>query len=260
MPQYALVTGASSGIGLELSRLLAQDHYNLILTARNKSRLNELADEFQSNFGIETITIPLDLTESDAARTLYKEVDTHQITPNILINNAGIASYGSFLESEWSDLHEMIQLNMQALTEITYRFLPEMVQLRSGKIMNVASTASFQPGPLMAVYYATKAYVLSFSEALAEELSEQGISVTSLCPGPTDTKFQQRAGMEQSRLVNNSLIMDAQTVAQKGYKDLMKEKRISIPGLSNKIGVFSTRFVPRKWLTSLVKMIQAEKN
>lgn len=254
---WALVTGASSGIGYELCRIFAKKGHNLILVARSRDRLREVAGELAA-WGVEAQVIAKDLARPEAAEELFQEVQ--QETPagvDILVNNAGFASFGPFAESDLDRERQMMQLNMAALTELTHRFLKEMVARGQGRILNVSSTAAFQPGPLMAVYYASKAYVLSFSQALAEELRGTGVTATALCPGPTKTDFQERAGMEDSRLAKDALLMDAETVAQAGYEGLMKGKQIVIPGLSNKALAQAVRFVPRTLLPRVVRAVQA---
>jgi short-subunit dehydrogenase len=192
----ALVTGASSGIGLEIARLLAKD-YDLVLAARSADKLEQLASELGN-----ARVVAVDLIDPDGSRKLIAEVPT----VDVLVNNAGFAEYGPFAEANEQRLEDMIELNITALTRLSRAYLPGMLERGRGKIMNVASTASFQPGPLMAVYYATKAYVLSFSEALAEETRGSGVTVTALCPGPTTTNFQATANMEKSRLVNERML------------------------------------------------------
>jgi hypothetical protein len=178
---------------------------------------------------------------------------------DVLVNNAGYTVFGEFSKTSLTDELQMIQVNIVALTHLTKLFLPEMLKKKSGKILNLGSTASFQPGPLMAIYYASKSYVLFFSEALSEELRNTGITVTALCPGPTETGFQKRGKMESSRLVAGKKIMDAQSVAEIGYQALMKGKAVVIPGLKNKILAQSIRFSPRSLTPSLVKHLQKSK-
>ena len=190
----ALITSASGGIGYELAKLFANDHYNLVLVARNASKLAQVADELQRQFGISAKSIPLDLTAPTAPQFLFDQLQREDIAVDILVNNAGYGVFGEFAKIPLEDTLGQIQLNVTALTHLTKLFLGSMIERRSGKIMNVASVAGFQPGPLMAVYYATKAYVISFSEALANELADKGVTVTCLCPGATETAFAGRAG------------------------------------------------------------------
>ncbi|MGB7444804.1 MAG: SDR family oxidoreductase, partial [Coleofasciculaceae cyanobacterium] len=234
-PKTALITGASSGIGYELAKLFARDRYNLVLVARSEQKLVQLAEVFQDKFGIAVKVIAKDLSRPEAPEEIWAELKRESITVDVLINNAGFANYGFFAEIDTGSELKMMQLNMMALTHLSKLFLPDMLQQGYGKILNVASTAAFQPGPLMAVYYATKAYVLSLSESLANELQNSGVTVTALCPGPTESGFQARANMEESKLVSGQQIMDAQTVAQIGYRSLMSNKTVVIPGLKNKL-------------------------
>src|SRR5437868_3559837 len=212
-----LITGASGGIGYELAKLFARDHHNLVLAARNADKLAQLATELRTQ-GVTVKTVPLDLSTPLAPKFLFDQLQTEGVAVDILINNAGFGAFGEFAQMSHAEIFGQIQLNIIALTELTRLLLPPMLAQHSGRIMNVASTAGFQPGPLMAVYYATKAYVISFSEALANELHGSGVTVTCLCPGATDTEFQARAGTEQTRLMRP---MDAASVARDGYRALM---------------------------------------
>lgn len=256
MNKIALVTGGSGGIGYELAKCAARDGYNLILVARSDDKLKQIAQDFSHSYQINVHIIQQDLSIQGAAKKVYDEAGDIDGNVEILINNAGFATFGPFTETEIEPELAMMQLNMVALTHLTKLFLSEMIDRGSGKIMNVASTAAFQPGPLMAVYYATKAFVLSFSEAIAEELNGTGISVTALCPGPTETGFQSRADMEDSKLVSGRDIMSAEEVAKTGYQAMMTGKRVVIPGVMNKIMAASIRFTPRKMVTGIVKKMQ----
>jgi short-subunit dehydrogenase len=189
----ALITGASAGIGYELAKLFAHDRYNLVLVARNRDTLEQFATELQTQFGISARAVALDLTAQSAPQLLFDQLQRDGVLVDILVNNAGYGVYGEFAQMPEQEILGQIQLNITALTLLTKLFLAPMFERRSGKIMNLASTAAFQPGPLMAVYYASKAYVLSFSEALANELRGSGVTITCFCPGPTDTNFQKRA-------------------------------------------------------------------
>ena len=255
--QTALITGASSGIGYELTKQFAQNGYNLVLIARNEAKLNQLAADLEKTYHISVKVLPKDLSKAAAPDEIYEQLQAESIHVDVLVNNAGFATYGLFTEGDLNAELQMMQLNMVTLTHLSKLFLQGMLKRKTGKIMNVASTASFQPGPLMAVYYATKAYVLSFSEALANEVKDQGITVTALCPGPTESGFQQRAAMEESKLVNGQKIMDAITVAQVGYQGLMDGKTVVIPGLKNKVLAMTPRFVPRNMVTQIVRNVQA---
>ncbi len=255
-----LITGASSGIGYEFCKLFAHDGYDLVIVARNRTRLGQIASELRQQYGIVVHVIPCDLSDINAAETLYRKLKQKKLSIDILVNNAGFGLYGSFSETSAEDELAMIQVNITSLTHLTKLIIPGMITRKSGRILNVASTAAFQPGPLMAVYYATKAYVLLFSEALARETQGTGVTVSVLCPGPTRTQFQQHARIGQSRLVNTKLIMDAATVAAAGYRGLMRGKNIIVPGFSNKISSQLHRFIPRKLITKIIHTIQKERN
>jgi len=253
--QTALITGASGGIGYELAKLFANDHYNLILVARSSAKLTQFAGELQRQFGIEARPIALDLTAAPAPQFLFDQLQREGIAVDILVNNAGYGRMGQFADLSLEDNLGQIQLNVTALTHLTKLFLGPMLERRSGRIMNVASTAGFQPGPLMAVYYATKAYVISFSEALANELAGTGITVTCLCPGVTDTGFQGRAGTENTLLFRKIRPMDAKTVARDGYRGLMAGKTLVISGFRNWLLAEATRFGPRKLVTAVSRKV-----
>ena len=255
MNQTALITGASGGIGYELAKLFASDHYNLVLVARSAPKLAQVADELQRQFGISAKSIPLDLTAPPAPQFLFDQLQCEGITVDILVNNAGYGVFGEFAKVSLEDTLGPIQLNVTALTHLTKLFLGPMIERHSGKIMNVASTAGFQPGPRMAVYYATKAYVISFSEALANELKGSGVTVTCLCPGPTDTGFQGRSGMENTVLVKKLRPMDAKIVARDGYRGLMSGKTLVISGFRNWLLAESVRFSPRKLVTAVSRKV-----
>lgn len=250
-----LITGASSGIGYEFTRLFSREGYNLVLVARNQVRLREIADDLSDRHGVQATVIAADLSVPGSPAEVFEQVQKEGIVVDSLMNNAGFATYGLFAELDIDKELEMMQVNMVALTQLTRLFLPGMLKRHAGRIMNVASTAAFQPGPLMAVYYASKAYVLSFSEALAEELRGSGVTVTALCPGPTRSGFQKRAKMEDSRLVQGRL-MDAAAVAQSGYQAMLKGETIVIPGLQNRIMAEAVRFVPRNVVTRIVRKAQ----
>lgn len=248
----ALITGASSGIGLELARIFARQGYRVVLVARNQKRLEEIAQELRP---AEAQAIAIDLSLPGAPEEIHGKIPKI----DVLVNNAGFGVFGKFAENSIAEELNMMQLNMTALVILTKLYLPAMIAAGSGKIMNVASTAAFQPGPLMAIYYATKAFVLSFSEAIANELEGTGVTVTALCPGPTATDFQERAQLQNSRLVKGKKIMDARTVAEAGYQALMAGKTLVIPGLANKLLAQSVRFSPRSMVTKIVRRMQEER-
>ncbi|MGM0588779.1 MAG: SDR family NAD(P)-dependent oxidoreductase [Bacteroidota bacterium] len=256
---YTLISGASSGIGLELARIHARNGDHLVLVARSESKLHELKNELERNYSISVKVIAKDLSLDHAPQEIYDQLQTEEIFIEHLINNAGIGDFDLFHESDWKKTATMIDLNMKSLTHMTRLFSAAMVNSGGGRIMNVASTASFQPGPLMSVYYATKHYVLAFSEGIANELKDQGVTVTALCPGPTESGFQSTADMGDSRLVNTVQLPTAQEVAEYGYRSMMKGKTVAIHGFMNKLMAQSVRFTPRKMVTSLVRKIQEEK-
>ncbi len=244
MSTHTLVTGASTGIGRELSALCAADQRNLVLVARSEDKLSSLAESLRSAHGVKTEVLVQDLGEPNAAEKTWNEIHSRGLDVDTLVNNAGFGYLGAFHEAEIENQLDMLQLNIFALTHLTRLCLPEMIARGHGQILNVASTASFQPGPFMAVYYATKAYVLSFSEALAEELRGTGVTVTVLCPGVTATGFQARAQMADSRLIRLGM-QDARSVAQVGYRAMVKGKAVAIPGLANRILTLAVRLSPR---------------
>jgi hypothetical protein len=252
-----LITGASGGIGYELAKLFARDHHNLVLVARSADKLAQVATELQPR-GVTIKTIALDLAAPPAAKFLFDQLQREGIAVDILINNAGFGAFGEFAQMPEEEILGQISLNITALTELTRLFLSPMIARRSGRIMNVASTAAFQPGPLMAVYYATKAYVLSFSEAIANELRASGVTVTCFCPGATHTGFAQRAGTENSRLFKQIGAMSAEKVALDGYRAVMEGRTTAISGAHNWVVAQSTRFAPRKMVTAISRWI-AEK-
>jgi hypothetical protein len=252
----ALITGASSGIGLDFARLFAEGGYNVVLVARGQQKLETLAQELSGKHGVKALALPADLADPAAPGKLMERLKAEGLQVDVLINNAGFASYGPFAETSLEEESRMIAVNITALTVLTKAVLPGMLARKQGRILNVASTAAFQPGPLMAVYYATKAYVLSFSEALAEETRGTGVTVTCLCPGPTQTGFQARAKMEDSKLVKGRDIMDSATVARVGYEALHRGQAVVIPGMMNKLLAQSVRLMPRAALTRVVRQMQ----
>lgn len=246
----ALVTGASSGIGQEFARLLARDGYHVLLVARSEGALRALAREI----GPATVIVA-DLARPEAPRRLFESAGP----VDALINNAGFGLSGPFAGNDLQRELEMIQVNIAALTALTKLFLGPMIERRSGRIVNVASTAAFQPGPLMAVYYATKAYVLSFTEAIAEELRDSGVTVTALCPGPTATGFADTAGMTRSRLFTLARPMTSAAVARFGMNAMSRGKRVAIPGMGNRLVAQSVRISPRRVVTTIARKLQEQR-
>lgn len=254
----ALITGASGGIGYELAKLFAQDRHDLVIVARSADKLSRFAAELQSAFAISVKAVALDLSDPVAPEDLFRQVSDAGIAIDVLVNNAGYGVFGKFHKMPTAEALGQIQLNITALTHLSKLFLGPMVERHSGKILNVASTAGFQAGPLMAVYYASKAYVISFSEALANELQGSGVSVTCLCPGATDTGFQSRAGTENTVLFRKLRPMDAAAVARDGYQGLMTGETLVISGLRNWILAEFVRFAPRKLVTAISRKVLDE--
>jgi len=252
-----MITGASAGIGLELAKLLAADGIGLILVARRGDLLEGLAAELRSRHGIQVHVRPADLADAAVPRQLQAWAASAGLEVDILVNNAGFGALGPFGDLPLDRQLGIVDVNMRALTELTHRFLPAMRARRRGRILNVASVAGFLPGPFMAVYYATKAYVVSLSDALAEELADSGVTVTCLCPGFTATEFQEVAQMSRSRALARLRPMSAAEVARMGYRGLMAGRRTVITGAQNRIGVFGMRFAPRRWLARLTARLQA---
>jgi uncharacterized protein len=251
----ALVTGASGGIGYELANLFAGDGHDLLLVARSKEKLTQISGRLQQQFGVSVRPLALDLADPLAPQFLFDQIQREGIAVDFLVNNAGYGKLGLFAGLTLHDSLGQIQLNITALTALTRLFVGPMLERRAGRIMNVASTAGFQPGPLMAVYYASKAYVISFSEALANELKGSGVTVTCLCPGATDTGFAQRAGNDRTRLFQTVPPMDAKTVALDGYRGMMKGKTLVISGLRNWLVAESVRLAPRKVVTAISRWV-----
>ena len=252
----ALITGASNGIGLELAKIHAAKGDQLVLVARNKSKLDELKIELEKTYKISVYTIGKNLSAMNAGQEVFDETSKQQIQIDYLINNAGLGDFGMFVETDWNKEAQMIQLNITALTQLTKLYLKEMVNRGSGKIMNVASTAAFQSGPTMAVYYATKAYVLSFSEAIDNEVRDKGVTVTALCPGATESGFQAAAAMEESNLVKGRKLPTSKEVAEYGYESMMNGKTVAIHGFMNYLLANSVRFIPRAMVVKVTRKLQ----
>lgn len=253
LKKTVLITGASSGIGYELSLIFAQNGYNLILTARNKKRLNNLSQLIKNKYGVTTTVIIKDLSSQTSAKEIFEEL---KMQIDILVNNAGFGIHGPFIKT--NNENEMMQVNMISLTGLTKLILPMMIKNKSGKILNVASVAAFLPGPLMSIYYASKAFVLSFSLALSKEIKKHGISVSVLCPGPTKTGFEKTAKMTDSILFR-CLTKDPEFVARSAYKGLMKKRKIIIPGVFNKLNARLAPLLPKTLILSIVNYMQRTK-
>ena len=253
----ALITGASGGIGEELARLFAGNKHDLVLVARSEEKLQALSGELSRAHGVQSRALPADLADPAAPPRIFQAVEDLGITIDVLVNNAGFGARGAFSEIDYEVESRMIQLNVATLTHLTRLFLPGMLERRNGKVLNVASTAAFVPGPFMVVYYASKAYVLSFSEGLAEEVQGTGVTVTALCPGPTQTNFAAAAGNQDSTLFRTGTVMNARAVALAGYNVLMAGERRVVPGWSNQMTVLSTRLAPRTLLAKITRKLNS---
>jgi short-subunit dehydrogenase len=250
---YALITGASSGIGFELAKCFARQKINLVLVARTTAKLEELARDMEREHGIRAHVI----AEPDVANTIFNECRNLGFEIEYLVNNAGFGSFGPFLDTGWDISRRMIDLNIMALTHLTWLFAPKMRERGRGRILNVASTAAFQPGPMMAVYFATKAFVLSFSEALGAELTGSGVTVTALCPGVTESGFHIAAKTDGSRWVKGRRIPSSREVAEYGFDAMMSGDAVAIHGTFNYLLAQSVRFTPRNLVTRIVKTLQS---
>ncbi len=256
----ALITGATSGIGYELSKLFAHDGYDLVINARHEEDLVRVADELERASGSSVVVISKDLSERSAPDEIFSYLRERSIEIDALVNNAGFGLQGPFAETNLETELAMMEVNMVALTQLTKLVLGGMLERGSGRILNVASTASFLPGPLMAIYYATKAYVLSFSQAIASELEGSGVSVTVLCPGPTDTSFQDRAGQTSTWLLHLMAQMEPERVARAGYQGMMEGQRIVFPGFRDRLTAFFQRFAPRAPLADGVRELHKRRS
>lgn len=254
--ETVLITGASGGIGEALAHRFARGGYNLVLVARTEAKLQALAGELSTRYGVRAYALAADLVDPAAPTQLAARLGELGLSVDILVNNAGFGGYGPFAEQDRTEILRLLQVNITALTHLTHVLLPGMLLRKRGRILNVASTAAFMPGPLMAVYYASKAFVLSFSEALHEEVRGQGVTVTALCPGPTETGFQSRAQMEQSRLIRGRTMMSAEAVAEAGFSGLLAGRPLVVPGLMNRIQSFLPRLLPRGVVPGFVRSAQ----
>lgn len=256
MKNTALITGASSGMGKEFAKTHASKGNDLVIVARRKEKLEELKAELQKKFNVKVKIIAKDLSKPEAASEVFNEIKKEKINIEYLINNAGFGGRGKFHEREWQKDLDMINLNVVALSTLTRLFLPEMVKRNKGKILNVSSTASLMPGPLQAVYYATKAYVTSFSNALAQELHDTNITVTALLPGATETEFAQTSGMDKTRLFDSTF--SAEVVAKDGYDAMEKGKLNILAGVSGsqKVMMKMAPLMPKKTMLKMIYNMQ----
>jgi len=255
--QTALVTGASGGIGLDLAECFAKDGYDLILVARSEALLKQEADRLAKTYTVRAAPIAIDLGAHGSGRKLADEVKARGLTVDVLVNNAGYGVAGAFDGSDPANQLGMIDLNVRALVELTHAFWPQMLARKRGGLLNVASTAAFQPGPLMAVYYASKAFVLSFSEALWREAQGTGVHVSCLCPGPTASKFRERAGTGATRLATLGTPVTSMSVAEAGYRAFRSNQRVIITGLRNRILARLVPFLPRRTVLDIAHRVQS---
>lgn len=254
MSKYVLITGASSGIGLALARVFAKEKYNLILVGRNENKLKELEIEFKEIYKVEAKAFAVDISKIELLEKLWITIKESYPQIDIVVNNAGVGFNGEFTNIDWEKHEEVIDLNIKSLTRLNYLAASYMKEKKQGKILNVASTGSYQAGPLISVYYASKAYVLSLSEAMRQELKDYGdITVSTLCPGATKTEFSKRAGK-----ADLDVAMSPELVAKIAYNGLMNRKAIIIPGLMNKFAVAFSRFLPYTFTSKMVKKIQSK--
>ncbi len=254
--ETVLITGASSGIGWELAKLFAGDKSDLVLVARREDRLNELAGMLKSEFGVDVFILPMDLSKKPAPKQIFSRLRKEKIEIDVLVNNAGFGARGSVAGLDTDLQVDMVQVNLAALTHLTRLFLPGMIERGRGGVLNVGSLAGFQPGPNLAVYYATKAYVLSFTEALSEEITNPYIKITCLAPGPVRTEFGSKSELDDSLLFKLSL-MDVEPVAKAGYEGFRHGKVIVIPGIKQKVTPFILRLMPRFLVRKIVKSLQS---
>ena len=255
--QTALVTGASMGIGVDLAECFARDGYDLILAARSEAALKQVADRLSGKYGIQAIAIAVDLGVPGGGERLAADIAARGLAVDVLVNNAGYGIAGAFEGSDRAEQLGMIDLNDRALVELTHIYWPRMLAQKRGGVLNVASTASFQPGPLMAIYYASKAFVLSFSEALWKEAEGTGVHVSCLCPGPTVSQFRERAGTGKTRLVRNGPAMSSAVVAQMGYDAWKRNRRVMVTGTRNALLATLAPFLPRRTLLGIVHNLQS---
>ncbi|MEW9699393.1 SDR family NAD(P)-dependent oxidoreductase [Paenibacillus sp. SI8] len=250
-----LITGASSGIGREFARIFAKENYRVVLASRNEEKLIELSRDLEKQYRAETLIIPVDLAQSSGPERLYRELKNRSIDVDVLINNAGIGSFGALHEQDVKSELALIQLNVNSLSHLMMLFLPDMVKRKNGKILNVGSTTSFYPCPLSANYSASKAFVLYLSEAANNELKGTGVSVTALCPGATGTEFFRSANMDRQKVAKTDALMNPEQVAMIGYKALMRKKAYVVPGFQNWLLIQAPRIFPRHMVTNITRKV-----
>jgi uncharacterized protein len=252
----ALITGGSTGIGFELAKCFAAHGHDLVLVARHSDALEAAAGKIEGKYGVKAETKACDLSDPESPQRLFDAIHGQGINVDFLVNNAGFGLGGEFVDTDLQTELDMIQVNATTVVHLTKLFLPAMVKKKDGRIMNVASTAAFYPGPYASIYYSTKAFVLSFSEAIAEELRNTRVTVTALCPGPTHTNFAERSGTGETRLFKQSVVATAEEVARYGYSAMMSGKRVAIPGMGNKLLMQAERLAPRRFVTFMTRKIQ----
>jgi short-subunit dehydrogenase len=255
--QTALVTGSSYGIGVDLAECFARDGYDVVVTARSLAPLQQVADRLAKTYGIQATPVAQDLGASGGGQALVAALRGRRITVDVLVNNAGYGHAGAFSASDLATQVGMIDLNVRALVELTHLLWDGMLARKRGGVLNVASTAAFQPGPLMAVYYASKAFVLSFSEALWEEARGTGLKVSCVCPGPTVSRFRERAGTGKTRLATTSTAMPSMPVAEQGYRGWQANRRVVVTGARNRMGAALVQTLPRSVVLRMVRYIQS---
>ena len=251
-----LVTGASSGIGCHLAHVFAENGYDLVLVARSEQRLRALAEELSGSHPVEAHVLPADLSDPKAPEEIFAWFEKRTLPLHALVNNAGFTTYGEFSFADLERSLAMIRVNVLSVVHLTRLFLSQMLTHGEGAVLNVSSTAAFLPGPFMAVYYATKSFVLSFSESLAAECRGTGVRVAALCPGVTKTRFQERGDMEESRLLDLITPANARRVAEKGFAGLQKGRRVIIPGFGNRLVPLLARIMPRRLMSGTMRMVQ----
>ena len=252
---YVLITGTTSGLGREFARIFAQNSYNIVAVARNEVLLQQQKQELERQFGVEMVYIVKDLSAENSVQEVYDEIKYKGINIDILINNAGFGSFGRYVDVDWQRQKGLASVNMLAVMQLSYLFGKDMDRRGEGKIVNIASTSSFQAGPYMAMYHASKAFVRSFSEALHEEMKSSGVSVTAICPGPVATNFERNAHMINSAMFTRLRVYTPEVVAAKSYRAIMNNKAVYVVGWPNKLLVFLTRFCSLKFSRVLASKI-----
>lgn len=260
MGNHALITGASSGIGKELAKVFAQNNYDLVLVSQNQERLEAVANELRANYSIDIRIIAKNLVSYDSAKEIYEQVSSDGIEITALVNDAGMGIGGKFTDISLERQIDIVKLNIEALISLTHMFLQPMLKQNKGEILNVGSIAGFEPGPLLAVYHASKAFVISFSQSLAEELKDTDIQISCLCPGATDTNFFKRAGIENTKVLKSDKLADPAVVAQEGFNALMNGNTIFVHSAKNKTFTFLRRVTPFSLQTKLNKKFYEESN